>query len=167
MKIRGILMLIAAGLFIFSGCAMRTYEIQQERIDQDLTTGNRGLIKGAVPRDDIKDRKTTRPVRVLELEIPSLKKNSVPSSTAAGQQGEPSRGSEPIVGSGAAPEPVVTVFEDYKVQQYDTLQKIAQKLYGSINKWSRIYDANRDILKSPDSIYPGQTLKIPAIEMTK
>jgi hypothetical protein len=148
MRVRGFL-IVTAILFLFSGCVVKTYEIQQERIDQDLTSGNRGLVKGEVPRDDIKDRKTTRPIKVLELELPVLKKYSVP---------PPSQIREPVQ---TKEEPTITVFEEYKVQQNDTLQKISQKFYNSINKWSRIYDANRDVLKSPDSIYPGQTLKIP------
>jgi LysM repeat protein len=156
MKIRGFLM-VTAVLFLFSGCAVRTYEIQQERIDQDLTSGNRGLVKGEVPRDDIKDRKTTRPIKVLELELPILKKSSQKSEGQASVTQTPS-----IQGTvQTKEEPTITVFEEYKVQQNDTLQKISQKFYNSINKWSRIYDANRDVLKSPDSIYPGQTLKIP------
>ena len=47
----------------------------------------------------------------------------------------------------------------YTVQSGDNLTKIAAK-YGS--NWKAIYDANRDILKDPDKIYPGQELKIPS-----
>jgi nucleoid-associated protein YgaU len=50
----------------------------------------------------------------------------------------------------------------YEVQAGDTLSKIAKREYGDANAWKRIYDANKDILKDPDKIYPGQTLKIPA-----
>ena len=50
----------------------------------------------------------------------------------------------------------------YQVQAGDTLSKIAKQEYGDANQWRRIYDANKDLLKDPDKIYPGQTLKIPA-----
>ena len=43
----------------------------------------------------------------------------------------------------------------------DNLSKIAKKFYGDSNKWKRIFEANRDILKDPDKIRPGQVLKIP------
>jgi hypothetical protein len=33
--------------FIISGCAVRTYPVIKERVDQGLTTGNRGYLKGA------------------------------------------------------------------------------------------------------------------------
>jgi nucleoid-associated protein YgaU len=50
----------------------------------------------------------------------------------------------------------------YEVKSGDTLSKIARQEYGSASEWKRIFDANQDILKDPDKIYPGQMLKIPA-----
>lgn len=49
----------------------------------------------------------------------------------------------------------------YVVAPGDSLSKIAQREYGNANEWRRIYDANRDIIKDPDLIYPGQTLRLP------
>ena len=46
----------------------------------------------------------------------------------------------------------------YTVESGDSLSKIASK-YGI--QWKAIWDHNRDILKDPDKIYPGQELKIP------
>ena len=168
MRIRGYLMATVA-LFLFSGCAMRTYDILQDRPDQDLTSGNRGTLKGDVPRDDLKDRKTTRQIKVLELEVLPSKTAAQPKVAAGAavvqNQAVDSDAAASVGAVSAAP--VVPVFAEYKVKENDTLQKIARNYYGSINQWIRIYDANRDILKSPDSIYPGQTLKIPVAEKTK
>jgi len=50
----------------------------------------------------------------------------------------------------------------YVVVSGDSLSKIAQREYGNANQWPRIYEANRDQLKDPDKIYPGQKLRIPA-----
>ena len=50
----------------------------------------------------------------------------------------------------------------YEVKAGDTLSKIAKQEYGDANQWRRIFDANKDILKDPDKIFPGQTLRIPA-----
>lgn len=50
----------------------------------------------------------------------------------------------------------------YVVQSGDMLGKIAQKTYGSAGKWRRIYDANRDVLASPDALKIGMRLRIPA-----
>jgi nucleoid-associated protein YgaU len=49
----------------------------------------------------------------------------------------------------------------YEVQSGDSLSKIAKREYGDANLWPRIYEANKDILKDPDKIFPGQTLRIP------
>ena len=57
----------------------------------------------------------------------------------------------------AAPAP-----QTYTVAKGDNLSKIAKRFYGNANEWKRIFEANRDILKDPDKIFPGQTLKIPA-----
>jgi nucleoid-associated protein YgaU len=46
----------------------------------------------------------------------------------------------------------------YTVESGDNLSKIGKK-YGI--EWKAIWDHNRDILKDPDKIYPGQELKIP------
>jgi nucleoid-associated protein YgaU len=52
--------------------------------------------------------------------------------------------------------------KSYEVKAGDTLSKIAKQEYGDANQWKRIFDANKDILKDPDKIYPGQMLKLPA-----
>jgi LysM repeat protein len=49
----------------------------------------------------------------------------------------------------------------YVVEKGDTLQKISNKFFGTTKKWKKIYEANRNILKSPDKIRPGQRLVIP------
>ncbi|MDO5622273.1 MAG: peptidoglycan-binding protein LysM [Paracoccus sp. (in: a-proteobacteria)] len=50
----------------------------------------------------------------------------------------------------------------YTVQKGDTLSAIAQKTLGSAGRYNEIFEANRPMLSSPDKIYPGQTLRIPA-----
>ena len=49
----------------------------------------------------------------------------------------------------------------YVVKSGDSLSKIAQREYGDAHAWKPIFEANRDILKDPDKIFPGQKLKIP------
>lgn len=56
-----------------------------------------------------------------------------------------------------------TATKTYEVVSGDTLSKIAKREYGNANDWKRIYEANQDILKNPDKIYPGQKLKIPPL----
>ena len=44
----------------------------------------------------------------------------------------------------------------------DTLSKIAKTFYGDAMKYPVIFEANKPMLSSPDKIYPGQVLRIPA-----
>lgn len=43
----------------------------------------------------------------------------------------------------------------------ESLSKIAKHYYGDPNKWPIIFEANRDKIKDPDLIHPGQELRIP------
>jgi len=56
-----------------------------------------------------------------------------------------------------------TATKIYEVVSGDSLSKIAKREYGNANEWKRIFEANQDILKDPDKIYPGQKLKIPPL----
>lgn len=51
--------------------------------------------------------------------------------------------------------------EFYTVKRGDSLSKIAKKLYGDPTAYKKIFEANKPMLKDPNLIYPGQTLRIP------
>jgi len=49
----------------------------------------------------------------------------------------------------------------YVVEEGDTLTSIARRFYGKGTKWTVIYEANRDVLSSPDRLPVGVRLRIP------
>ena len=49
----------------------------------------------------------------------------------------------------------------YTIEKGDTLWKIAEKAYGNGSKYQKIFEANREVIKDPDKIYPGQKIRIP------
>jgi nucleoid-associated protein YgaU len=51
----------------------------------------------------------------------------------------------------------------YPVAKGETLSAIAKRLYGDPNKYMKIFEANKPMLKDPDKIYPGQVLRIPPL----
>jgi nucleoid-associated protein YgaU len=51
----------------------------------------------------------------------------------------------------------------YTVKSGDSLSKIAKEVYGDMMKYPIIFEANKPMLTSPDLIYPGQVLRIPAL----
>mgnify|MGYP001556381833 CR=1 FL=1 len=60
----------------------------------------------------------------------------------------------------SAPEQTAKV-EFYVIEKGDTLSAIAKKYLGSASKYPEIFEANREVIKDPDLIYPGQTIRIP------
>lgn len=148
-KLTGICVLTST--LALSGCVARTYNLTRDRIDQDLSSssGNRGYIMGVAPEPA--ERKATRTTRVIEVELGFAKKS-------------PARFSSTTPPATSIEEPTDNAnqdFEQYSVGKNDTLQKISKKFYNTTKKWPKIYEANKDILHTPDKLYPGQTLKIP------
>jgi nucleoid-associated protein YgaU len=60
-----------------------------------------------------------------------------------------------VSGPPAAPARFVTV------EKGDTLSAISKRVYGDANKYQKIFDANKPMLKDVNKIYPGQVLRIP------
>lgn len=51
----------------------------------------------------------------------------------------------------------------HEVQPGETLALIAGRTLGDSRLWPAIYAANRDRIKDPTRVYPGQQLAIPAL----
>lgn len=91
----------------------------------------------------------------------------VPPSPNSGA--EPTPGSTPTGNPPGAPSPPVEApkppekpaAQAYIVQKGDTLSRIAQRHYGSERYWELIFDANRAVLSTPESLNIGQELKLP------
>ncbi len=50
----------------------------------------------------------------------------------------------------------------YEIKKGDTLWAIAKEFYGNGSKHTLIFEANREVIKDPDLIFPGQKIRIPA-----
>jgi len=53
--------------------------------------------------------------------------------------------------------------EYYTIVSGDSLSKIAKKYYGDAMKYPVIFEANREVIKDADLIYPGQKIRIPKL----
>lgn len=53
--------------------------------------------------------------------------------------------------------------EFYTIVSGDSLSKIAKRYYGDAMKYPLIFEANREVIKNPDLIYPGQQIRIPKL----
>lgn len=158
-----LLLLLTAhcSLLTIVGCRTATRVTEVPRVDLELEGGNRGYLVGHPP--DAAAWKTTRQMVQMDVEVPSFY--------------QPTRSGTPVNWDGIAPpeteteEPVAQLpaegtpvaYDTYVVKKGDSLWSIAAKpeVYGKATRWRRIFDANRELLKSPDRLRPGMTLKIP------
>ena len=51
----------------------------------------------------------------------------------------------------------------YEIKSGDNLSKISKQFYGDPNKYNKIFEANKEVIKDPNLIYPGQKIRIPKI----
>jgi len=71
------------------------------------------------------------------------------------------KGVENVTAEGlTAPEQTEKV-EYYTIVSGDTLSGIAKKYYGNASEYSKIFEANREVIKDPDKIFVGQKIRIP------
>lgn len=66
-----------------------------------------------------------------------------------------------VQGGASSSAPSQATHRTYTVAKGDSLSAIAKHQYGDAAKWKLIFEANKDQIKNPDLIYPGQVLEIP------
>lgn len=200
MKKSIVICLLLGMLLGINGCAKRIEitTIEKERVDQNLSEGNKGYITGTPPPvEESKERQVKREIYQVTVDLPPYpewKKYHNEDKELWGNRGYVYGGPKikqlPQQPAQETPAPIVlpeekTELEEtsqpemvlpyrtksetktavsyttYTVQKGDSLGKISKIVYGTADKWKIIYDANKDTLKNPNKIYPGQKLKIP------
>jgi nucleoid-associated protein YgaU len=112
----------------------------------------------------------TRQVRIANLHLENgklLMKGTAPSPEAANAVWDEIKRVNPKMDDIIADFPVDpnakgSAEQKYTVKAGDTLSKISKEFYGNANDYMKIFEANRDKLKDPNKIQPGQELRIPA-----
>lgn len=69
--------------------------------------------------------------------------------------------SKPVANVNGPFKPAQLAARAYTVKTGDSLSKIARHFYGDANDWNIIFKANKDKIKDPDIIHPGQVIFIP------
>ena len=59
-----------------------------------------------------------------------------------------------------APTPAPEV-EYYTIVSGDSLSKVAKQFYGNAMDYPKLFEANKEVIKDPDLIYPGQKIRVP------
>ncbi len=139
----------------------RIRQLHETRVE-DVPSSNRG--------QDARD--TSQPVvsvisRIPEPNLPAPRETP-PASPPA--ESIPPAVAEPVVAKEPNSPQDSTVHEQTEkietqrfhiVRRGDTLSEISQTYYGSSAKWRKIFDANKETIKNPDRLSPGQKLIIP------
>ena len=151
---------LAGGLAMLAvaGCHSATRVVDYPRVDLEVGQGgNRGYLVGAPPASS-GPWKTTRQTVETEVEVPALGKRAASAGEAASPDGE-------MTDASAWDQASVSqeIIGTYTVKSGDTLWSIAAgpAAYNDATKWRLLFDANRDVLKSPDRLRAGMTLRIP------
>ncbi len=73
------------------------------------------------------------------------------------------KGVTKVVSEGVTAPPLPEDVQYYEIKSGDTLSKLAKEYYGDANKYPKIFEANREVIKDPDKIYVGQKIRIPKL----
>ena len=125
---------------------------QNVRVEDMRQDGNKLVLKAVAPSDQAKNHiwdviKQSNPGWQTDLSA------DIRVDASAAKPVDLGPGATPAAAGGG---------QQYTVKSGDTLSKIAKEFYGDASKYNQIFEANKNILKDPDHIKPGQVLAIPA-----
>jgi nucleoid-associated protein YgaU len=124
---------------------MGQLQVQVQNVNME---GSKLLIRGIAPSPDVKN-KIWDQVKLIDNSYSDLI-----CDIGVAQQRAPTMTAGASVSGGQNQ-------RTYIVKAGDTLSKISQQFYGSAEQYRKIFDANRGILRDPNTIRPGQELAIP------
>lgn len=139
-------------------------DIRQERrrtfVGDELTPPEQPTLAPAIDTDLPPLQTAAMRAQAAQRSAPDPIRRDVPPPVEAPEIGSLAQGSvaTPVVETPVM-EPAVEEF--YTVQSGDTLSAVASKTLGSARKFETIYDANRDVLATPNSLRIGMKLRIP------
>jgi LysM repeat protein len=123
---------------------MQQLQVQVQNVNMQ---GNKLLIRGVAPSAEAKN-KVWDQVKLIDTNYTDLICDiSAPQQTATMTAGASASGGQNQ--------------RRYTVKAGDTLSKISREFYGDPNQYSKIFNANRNVLRDPNTISPGQELVIP------
>lgn len=94
----------------------------------------------------------------VNINLKQYREYSTKTVSIAIKQARPKPVATPVV---TRPAPTAPTTRTYTVKSGDCLWNIAKKYYGNGSQYTKIYNANRDKIKNPNLIYPGQVFTIP------
>ncbi len=125
---------------------MQQLQVKVQNVNME---GNKLLIRGVAPSADAKNRIWDQ-IKLIDASYSDLN-----CDISAPQQAPAATMTAGASVSGGQNQ------RRYTVKSGDTLSKISREFYGDANQFTKIFNANRDVLRDPNTITPGQELVIP------
>jgi LysM repeat protein len=127
---------------------LTTIQQQQIQLSHVHIQDNKLLIQGMAPSEQAKDKVWDQ----IKLVNPNWSQELI-ADISVGPNAKPAQARAPVAAGGQV--------RTYTVKPGDSLSKISKELYGNAGEYMKIVEANRDVLRDPNKITPGQMLKIP------
>jgi nucleoid-associated protein YgaU len=124
---------------------MQQLQVQVQNINME---GSKLFIRGVAPSAEVKN-KIWDQIKLIDATFSDLVCDISVSQQA------PARATAGASVSGGQSQ------RHYTVKPGDTLSKISREFYGDANQYTKIFNANRGVLRDPNAISPGQELVIP------
>ena len=125
---------------------MQQLHVQLQNLNMQ---GSQLLIRGVAPSAEAKNRVWDQ-IKLIDRSFSDL----ICDISVSQQQTQPTMTAGASMSGGQS-------HRRYTVQGGDTLSKISREYYGDPNQYMKIFNANRSVLKDPNSIRAGQELVIP------
>lgn len=130
---------------------MQQLQVQVSNINME---GTKLFIRGVAPSAEAKNQVWDQ-IKLIDGSLSDLVCDiSVSQQQPAAQQGSATMTAGASVSGGQNQ-------RNYTVKPGDTLSSISREFYGDAGQYLKIFEANRDILRNPNMISPGQKLVIP------
>jgi nucleoid-associated protein YgaU len=121
---------------------------------------SRGKLDAVAPVTDLQGMQKERNAQFMVAEVEEVMipypEKMLPSEAKAVEEGKYIAEKEEKIESA----PKVST-KEYIVKKGDTLSKIAKEQYGKEGRWKYIYELNKDKIKDPNKLRPGQKILIP------
>jgi LysM repeat protein len=132
---------------------MQQLQVQLQNINME---GSKLLIRGVAPSAEVKNRVWDQ-IKLIDGSSSDL----ICDISVSQPQRQPAAQPAPAAMAAGASVSSGENQRHYIVRPGDTLSKISREFYGDANQYTKIFNANRNVLRDPNTISPGQELVIP------
>ena len=139
---------------------VKQYLIQKGLAEDRIRVVSRGKLDAAAPVEDLVGMQKDRNAQfvIADVEEVMLPYQGRPQGVDVKQLDEDTY----VVEEKETLESTVQVStREYEIKKGDTLSKIARNEMGGAHRWIYLYQLNKDSIKNPDKLKPGQKIRIP------